>query len=290
MTVFEFGKKLDFPKESFSFLEKAEKILLKKADILKDCKVRFFASEEAPWVRLDALAEQLHLHPYTVHLLFVVFCAEEGRKRFLDAGYREDLFWDAMKDARFKMEETKTVYDVWGVYCGWWFLDFLLMKRFCLGRLQFEIIPSEFACSIAGHTLNPHDLVINVHIPSFGPLHYEEVMDAYQRAVEFYGHLFPDGNIWFHCETWILYPPVNALLPQGNMKRFSEDFKIVHSWIDPSVDDRYRIFQVPGHVPMEQYPESNTLQRNLKAWLLKGNEMGISFGLFLWKDGRIIQE
>ena len=28
--------------------------------------------------------------------------------------------------------------------------------------------------------------------------------------------------------------------------------------------------------------------KNLKAWLLEGNTMGVGFGLFLWKDGEVV--
>ena len=72
------------------------------------------------------------------------------------------------------------------------------------------------------------------------------------------------------------------------MKRFSEDFDIVHACVDPNQDDRYRVFMLPPNVPIEEYPAKNTLQRNLKAWLQEGNTMGVGFGLFLWKDGEIV--
>ena len=193
-----------------------------------------------------------------------------------------------MKDLKYKMEETQQVYGVWGVYCGPWLASFILLKCFCLGRLQFEILPSEFHYELAGHTLKPHESVVNVHIPSFGRLAHEDVLDAYSRAAKFFGHLFPDGAVWFHCETWMLYPQVNALLPAGNMKRFSEDFDIVHACIDPNQDDRYRVFMLPPDVPITEYPEKNALQKNLKAWLLEGNTMGVGFGLFLWKDGEVV--
>ena len=290
MNITEFGTKLGFPAESFEFLRDAETLVLKERPLLEDCKTRFFEQGELPWDRLTPLAEKTGLHPFTVHLLFLVFLADEGRKRYLATGYSEEFFWEAMKDVRYKMEETKTVYDLWGVYCGWWHIEFFQFKKFCLGRLHFEIIPCEFDCTIADHSIKAHDPVINVHIPSFGPLYYEEVLDAYDRAAEFFGHLFPDGVFWYHCETWFLYPPVKELLPEGNLKRFAEDFKVVHTCFDHSYDDRYRIFQVPGSVPMEQYPEKTSLQRNLKSWLLAGNEMGLGFGLFVRKNGTILHD
>lgn len=240
------------------------------------------------WERIDKLAREAGVHPFTAHQLFLVLCAEDTLINYRSRGLPESLYWDTMRDLKFKMMETYDVYGIWGVYCGPWLASLILMKCFCLGRLQFEILPSEFHYELAGHTLYPQAPVVNVHIPSFGRLGYEDVFDAYIRAAKFFGHLFPDGEVWFHCESWILYPAVNALLPAGNMKRFSEDYDIVHAHVDPNQDDRYRVFMLPSNVPISEYPEKNTLQRNLKAWLLSGNSMGVGVGLFLWKNGKIV--
>ena len=288
--VVKFGQKCAFSQDAMDALTQAKSKLEANHDlsVFSTCREQLFLGKGDPWKQIDALAEETGVHLFTVHQLFLIYCAEETKARYEKAGYSEELYWDAMKDLKYKMEETHQVYGVWGVYCGPWLSSFILLKCFCLGRLQFEILPSEFSYELAGHTLKPHESVVNVHLPSFGRLAHEDVLDAYSRAAKFFGHLFPDGAVWFHCETWMLYPQVNALLPAGNMKRFSEDFDIVHACIDPNQDDRYRVFLLPPDVPVAEYPEKNTLQKNLKAWLLEGNTMGVGFGLFLWKDGEVV--
>ena len=288
--VVKFGQKCAFSQDAIAALMQAESKLEANhgVSVFPTCREQLFSGKSDPWKQINALADEESVHHFTVHQLFLIYCAEETKARYEKAGYCEELYWDAMKDLKYKMEETYQVYGVWGVYCGPWLASFILLKCFCLGRLQFEILASEFHYELAGHTLCPHDPVVNVHIPSFGKLAYEDVLDAYSRAANFFGHLFPDGAVWFHCETWMLYPQVNALLPAGNMKRFSEDFDIVHACIDPNQDDRYRVFLLPPNVPVSEYPEKNTLQKNLKAWLLEGNTMGVGFGLFLWKDGEVV--
>ena len=288
--VVKFGQQCTFSAEAIAVLQHAAALLETNGamTVFRECREQLFLGNDDPWKRIDTLAETNCLHRFTVHQLFLIYCAEETKNRYKAAQYSEELYWDAMKDLKYKMEETYQIHGIWGVYCGPWLASFMLMKCFCLGRLQFEILPSEFHYELAGHTLKVHDPVINVHIPSFGRLAYEAVLDAYSRAAKFFGHLFPDGAVWFHCETWLLYPEVNALLPAGNMKRFSEDFDIVHACVDPNQDDRYRVFMLPPHMPVSAYPEKNTLQRNLKAWLLDGNTMGVGFGLFLWKDGEVV--
>ena len=292
MDIATFGTRCHFLPEAIAALTAAaEKLetLPEAAETFETCRQQLFAGTGEYWKTMTALAEQAGVHPFTAHQLLIIFCTDETKARYDAAGYTEAFYWDAMKDVKHKMEETHEVYGIWGVYCGWWLEKLIRLQVFCLGRLQFEMIESEFDHEIAGHVLHRHDPVVNMHIPSFGRMHYADVLDAYGRAAKFFGRHFPDGAVWFHAETWILYPPVTALLPEGNLKRYSEDFDIVRAWIDPETDDRYRIFMLPADVPVEAYPENNTLQRNLKAWLLDGNTMGIGFGLFLWKDGRIVR-
>lgn len=289
--VVKFGQQCQFLPEAIDSLKSSAAILALQDDatsVFATCKEELFAESGNPWRRLDALAEKARLHHFVVHQLFLILCADQARTLYQNAGHSDALYWDSMKDLKYKMEETHAVYGVWGVYCGPWLASLLTMKIVCLGRLQFELRKSEFHYELAGHTLKINDPVITVHIPSFGQLGYEDVLDSYARAAEFYAHLFLDGGVWFRCETWIFYPQVNALLPDGNMKRFSEDFDIVHACIEPDTDDRYRVFMLPPHVPVAEYPANNTLQRRLKTWLLAGNTMGMGFGLFLWKNGRIV--
>lgn len=286
-----FGQRCNFSTEAIYALQQAV-VCLEQHDAARFAfetgREQLFAETGDPWALMNTLAEESGIHQFVIHQLFLIFCAEETYSRYQQAGYSEELYWDAVKDLKYKMEVTWEMYGIWGTYCGPWLASFLLMKSFCLGRLQFEILPSEFHYEMAGHTLKPHDLVVNVHIPSFGRLDHDDVLDAYARAAKFFGHLFPDGVVWFHCETWMLYPQVLALIPPGNMRRFAADYDIVHAFIDPLQDDRFRVFPVPPHVSVSDYPETNTLQRRLKAWLLEGNTMGVGFGLFLWKNGGVI--
>lgn len=289
--VLAFGQEFSFREDAMEALCCAELALRSHPDAVRmfaACRGLLFAGDNTYWSRLDTLAEEAGVHRFTVHQLFLIFCTEETRRRYHAAGYSKAFYRDSMKDLRHKMEETYQVHGIWGVYCGPWLSALLALKCFCLGRLQFEILPSEFHYELAGHTLHPHDPVINIHVPSFGKLDHSAVLDAYGRAAAFFGHLFPDGAVWFHCESWILYPQMQTVFPGGNLKRFSADFDIVHAFIDPMQDDRYRVFFLPPEIPMETYPETNALQRNLKAWLLDGNTMGVGFGLFLWKHGSII--
>lgn len=238
--------------------------------------------------RLDQIAELTGIHPYTVHLLFYIFFAPITRERYRMNGLSLNLWHDAMLDLKWKLFETKQVYDIWGVHCGGWFRPFFTLERFALGRLQFEIMPSLIECENGPYKVNVGDPVINLHIPSSGPLIYEDVLAAYKQAACFFGKHFSEDAIPFQCETWLLYPRVNNLLPNGNMKRFTDDFDVRMAGIDPRQDDRWRVFHVPNSTPITEYEERTSLQRNLKSWLMEGNNMGIGVGCFFFENDRVL--
>ena len=238
--------------------------------------------------RLNQAAKLTGVHPYTVHLLFYILYAPIAQEQYLAQGVPLNLWHDSMLDLKWKLLETKQVYGIWGVHCGDWFRPFFTLDRFALGRLQFEVIPSLIDCENGAHTVKRGDPVINVHIPSSGPLLYEDVLDAYKQAVCFFEKKFTGPAIPFQCETWLLYPRVNRLLPEGNMKRFTADYDVRMAGIDPRQDDRWRVFHVPNTTPIVEYEEQTNLQRRLKAWLLEGNVMGIGVGCFFCENGRVL--
>lgn len=238
--------------------------------------------------RLNKIAELTEIHPYTVHLVFYIICSQYIQVQYAKRGLPLELWHNAMLDLKWKLFETKQVYGIWGVHCGDWFRPFFTMERFALGRLQFELVPSLIDCENGYHVVKTADSVINVHIPSSGPLVYEEVLDAYSQAACFFGSHFTGPAIPFQCETWLLYPRINRLLRDGNLKRFTADYDVRMAGIDPRQDDRWRVFHVPNSTPIAEYEERTSLQQNLKAWLLEGNVMGIGVGCFFYENGRVL--
>lgn len=251
------------------------------SDCMNACKSLLFDGGD-PWPRLEQLSDREDLHLFTTHLLFLLFCVDETESRYRQAGIPHEIYLDSVKDIRCKAEETFDIYGIWGLHCGPWVSGLITLHIFCLGRLQFEPMKSDFFCRIGQYTLDKGDPVLNVHVPSFGRLNYPAVQDAYRRAAEFFRSDFPGGCIWLRCETWLFYPQLTAMFPEGNMKRFAADYTLVHACIDPMQDDRYRVFGLPPTVPVSQYPQNNLLQKRLKQWLEEGNRMGVGFGFMAY--------
>lgn len=239
-------------------------------------------------VRLDRIAAQTELHPYTVYQMFFMLCAPHTRELYVERGLDLVIYHDSMLDLKWKMRKTRRIYGVWGVKWGYWYRRFFLLQRFCLGRLQFELVPSLVDYENGGYAVRKGAPILNVHIPASGPLDHDLVLASYRQAAAFYRADFPEGVFPFQCESWLLYPRTCALFPEGNLRAFQADFEVVTAGIVPHEDDRWRVFHAPETVPMEQYPEDTALQRNLKAWLLAGNRMGQGIGMFFLKDGEIL--
>jgi len=149
--------------------------------VLCHCRDMLFRGE-SPWKRLNELTPKTGVHPFSLRPLFFIFCTPESWKKYQEKGLSRALFHDSMKDLKFKMEETHQVYGVWGVYCGSWLSLFLLMRCFCLGRLQFEMVTSDFSYEISGFSLRPKNPLSRIHVPSFGKLDFPSVLDAYRQA------------------------------------------------------------------------------------------------------------
>lgn len=291
-TLRAFCREFDYPGEAeFCLLDACARILsVPEAKGLLEENMRLlwaeaFVETGSDMARLDKIAALTGVHPYTVYQVFFMLCAPHTKELYGQRGIDLAIYHDSMLDMKWKMLKTHRIYGIWGTRWGFWFRQFFLLQRFCLGRLEFELISSLVDYE---NGIKKGDPVLNVHIPASGSLNHEMVLDSYRRAAEFYRDAFPDGVVPFQCQSWLLYPRTCALFPAGNLRAFQADFEIVTAGLVPQEDDRWRIFYVPETVPVEMYPEETTLQRNLKAWLLAGNQMGQGIGMFLWKDGAIL--
>lgn len=76
--------------------------------------------------------------------------------------------------------------------------DFFEMTRFALGRLQFELMDFPESYEKTGH-VRPEGMtkVINMHIPSCGPLKKADCEASFRQAAAFFADAFPGEEIAF---------------------------------------------------------------------------------------------
>ncbi len=244
---------------------------------------------------VDAVGAMVGAHPYTIELYMFMYWAYFLRDQYKEKQIGEDVFWDSMTDLRAKLIECRDVYGINGSFVAGWFFGFFEMTRFALGRLQFEHSDyrreEPYICG-AGVVRNGGQMV-NMHIPSLGPLTTDKMLDAFKRAYNF--PFFADvkdpqtGLMPFCCGSWLLYPPHYTFLPaQSNILKFMDCFDILH-WEDKEhFDDAWRVFASYKDAAPADLPRDTSLRRAFADRLLSGGKTGHGFGAFFFDGENIL--
>lgn len=233
----------------------------------------------------EQMEQETGIQGYTLDLLFLLRCAEILRVNYRRKGLPDRIFLDSMMDLKWKLLECRKIYGVNGVFVGFWYDRFFDMTRFALGRFQFE--EETFQGGVYqkdGFTVNQGDPVINMHIPSSGPLNPDEAEASLARAAEFYRELFPEGMVPFVMDSWLLDPDLMEMLPQGNIRRFVERFHLVSRKKGEIFSDGWRVFGPEWKKEPAQLPRETRLQTAIADYLQDGGKLGAGYGVFLWKQ------
>ena len=234
---------------------------------------------------LYSAAELCGVHKYTIALLFLIGLSKQLRKIYEDRGISYQIYYDSMCDLKWKLFECKKMHDVWGSFVAEWEAGFFRLELFALGRLQFEIIKSSKSYEKDGHTIHVGDPVINVHIPSCGPLLHEDCLESYRRAAVFFQDRFQEKPIPFVCNSWLLFPPNKEILSKdSHIVAFMKDYDIISTNFYENGSDLWRVFYKERKKDPKELPRDTSLQRGYADWLMKGNKVGMGYGVFFF-DG-----
>lgn len=235
--------------------------------------------------KLDNAAALAGVHKFTVHLLFYICLSGHTKELYIQRRIPYTVYFDSMSDLKWKLFECRKLYNVWGNASAWWAPRFFDLTRFALGRLQFETKTADATYTKNGYTVKPEDIVLNIHIPSSGPLIHEECLKSYRLAADFYKDTFRDKPVVFRCSSWLLYPPHYEFLPKNsNILKFMSDFDIVSSYVDENMSFLWRIFYTDKFDDLDALPHETSLQRAYIDWLKKGNKVGVGTGFFIYNN------
>jgi hypothetical protein len=146
-------------------------------------------------------------------------------------------------------------------------------------------------CEVCGMKLGGGEgtRAIAVHIPSSGPLYYDEVMKSYHRAVEFFKNEFPDGTVIFMCHSWLMYRPMLDFLPAtSRIRPFISDYCFVEQTEDPEFEDCWRLFDMEYTGDPSVLPRDASIRRAYAEYLDNGGVPGYGVGIMIMKNGEII--
>ncbi len=227
--------------------------------------------------------ETAQLHRYTLDLIFVLECSSFLLERYDREGVSREIFYDSMKDVKYKLDECLKIHNVFGISSVAWYEFFLEMKRFSFGRLQFNL--SEFErddVTVKGYTVKRGDFTLACHIPSSGPLKPEMCKDSFERAYDFFKDRTPCGILPITCGSWLFYPPYKEVFDAGsNTYEFIDNFELIHEFETEKFADAWRIFGMDYDGDPDRLPADTSMQRRLIDYIRRGGNFGRGVGLAL---------
>lgn len=161
------------------------------------------------------------------NLLSYLYLAQRLSEMYKEKGIPEDVLMDTLTDiVRWTDIWTDRKGELWLGETNW-LSRHLSMRLFALGRLQFCMAPSEF--DIPSRGIEKGDPIIEIHIPSDGPLKQEDCIESIARARKFFEEFYPEYKYKaFTCHSWLLDPNLKTVLSSGsNILKFAELFEVV---------------------------------------------------------------
>ena len=199
-------------------------------------------------------------------LAFMLQRAVETHDRYRALGIDDTIFADTMKFCtRFVIDHHRH-HGHYAFTWGWWLPRQLSLQEFRFGALEYELI------EISGRP------AINIHIPGDADLSDAALRQSYLLARRSIARIAPaHAAADMVCDSWMLSPVLDSLLPaHSRILAFKASFD-VHT-VDPASPHATRWIFGRYDLPVEDLPETTTLQRRTKALMRNGGSIGSAMG------------
>lgn len=284
--------RLDFPQEAKDTITNAEEKILKneKANKIYESMYRAYWLKKKNFDsfgdKVDALADEIGEHKYTVHLVLLLNCTKPLLSEYKKQGISEDIYWNSILDLRSKACECKENYGIWGTFVETWFLPFYTLERFGIGRFQYDL--SDFGENYYnefGVELRDGDFTLGMHIPSHqGAITYDVRLDSYKKAAEFFKDRFPEKKMIVCCNSWLLYPDnLNIFSENSNVRDFVLDFEPLDIKRTYDFGDAWRVFGVEeAKKPLNELRGSTGMQKAYMDWFAQNKKPGVAYCILIF--------
>lgn len=278
-----------FTKEQIEGIKPVMQLILDKAEdqlaVLEDALEHHKDDHKQVFAMAESVGADRDLGMLAISLLLT----QKSHKMFMKENIPEQVFIDTMKNIRVW---TNTYAENHDGKLGMNLFSFIHLNLRGLflrhGRFEyFKVGHYQQEFEINGHKVCQGDIVLDTHIPADGPMRPEYMLESFRLAHEFYK--LGDVSV-FICHSWLLHPSIKEFCaPESNMRKFYDYFHIVHYEDSPRCGDMKRVFgDNASYDHLEDLPEKTSLQRSLKAYLLKGGYMGGGLGAFLFDGEKIL--
>ena len=213
-----------------------------------------------------------------LNLLSFLYMCETLKKQYEEKQIDNEILLDTLKDI---VRWAITWSELKGcLYLGEikWLGNHLGMTLFKLGRLQFNMAQIEEDMAKEGFLKG--DKIIEVHIPSCGPLKKEECEKSIIAAKEFFKKYYPDYNYKaFTCHSWLLDTSLNEILSKdSNIIQFQNMFDVT---TEDKSDEilRYVFKWDTTRDKLNKLECTSTLAQKVKQKIKDGFEFHESYGI-----------
>ena len=219
--------------------------------------------------------------PHTMWALVCVLHALEGAKgHYLKKGIPLNVFLDTMRDIYIWTKEWHDTMGAVGLFEIGWLLRHIDLHIFRLGRLEFEMIYSDFDSE--QHGIEEGSALITVHIPKDGRLDTEECMESYAKAKEFFKTYYADYQYEaFICHSWLLDPRLKTFLNENsNIINFQNQYQIIRIDDGPKEVMMF-VFQINRafDADLEKLNAETTLEKGVLDYMKSGGMLGAGLGI-----------
>ena len=291
-------EKHDYPAEAREAIIKVEEKILadEKANKIYDSMYRDYWLKKKNFgefsAKSKALSELIDEPLYTIYLVLLLNCTKPLKAAYKKNGYPEEIYWRSILDLKVKMLECKENYDIWGTFVEGWFMGFFELRRFGIGRFQFDL--SDFGEEFYeenGISIKDSEFCLGLHIPShIGPLTYETRMETYKKAYEFFKDKFDGKPMVVCCNSWLLYPDNLNILPENsNAADFILDFQPLDIKQTYDFGDCWRIFNVgTSCLRPAELPRNTSMQKAFAEWFDQGKKAGSAYCILIFDGEKLL--
>jgi hypothetical protein len=196
-----------------------------------------------------------------MQLYVMLYSALETYNIYQSKGIGYDIFIDTMKAFSRFMLETKKKSGIYQFDRGFWIYRQLSAVLFRLGSLEYEIAKLE------------GEDVISIHIPSDALLTKDAIAESLKQSKTFFKAYFNIEGYRYYCKSWLLSPRLKDVLnPDARLLIFQSFFED-YTFYEDDLQCLYWVFDTRDQ-DFSKLKTDTTLQKNLKAYLLKGNKIG----------------
>lgn len=191
--------------------------------------------------------------------VMLICAAEASYKKYVEKGISDEVFIATMKCFSRFCGEHKTQKGYFGFDRSFWTGRQLSLMIFRLGELEYEFTKNQNG-----------EKEICIHIPSSCDLSKEKIDESIELSKKFVEKYMPDyiGKEYVTL-SWLLSPQLKEVLPSDSkILAFAARFEV--TFLEQSNDYKFWVYGSHDIAP-EDFPETTTLRRNLKRYILAGN-------------------